>query len=76
MIEANGETIIKLLIHLKNRKQVCQALLMCSSDKAATVRTTRALGAVNCSRGPGYWCETLENAKECGNSVSCNFRNL
>ena len=24
------------------------------------------LGADLCTRGPGYWCESLDNAKECG----------
>lgn len=74
MIESNGETIIALILRLKSRREICEALLMCSG-KAATVRTKRQLlGESKCSRGPGYWCESIENANECGNSVSydCN----
>lgn len=62
--------IIKLILQLKNSKEVCSAMMLCS-DNEALYRPVRSaqVGTNKCTYGPGYWCEKLENAQECGSGV-------
>lgn len=54
-------------------EDVCQTVGACSSAQTAKVilttnekRSPAPLGANKCTHGPGYWCQSHENAVKCG----------
>lgn len=46
-----------------NATQLCTDLKLCSSDQSKAA--PHLLGADMCTRGPAYWCDSLDNAQEC-----------
>ena len=54
-----ADEIVKLLSK-ETATEICQKIKLCSQS------SPQLLGADLCTRGPGYWCASLGNAKECG----------
>lgn len=54
-----ADEIVKLLMK-ENATELCEKIKLCNKPSLPL------LGADLCTRGPGYWCASLGNAKECG----------
>ena len=48
-----------------NATYVCQELKLCNKT------SPQLLGASKCTWGPSYWCDSHDNAKECGAFEFC-----
>lgn len=69
-IETYGSQLYQLILRLSNPRLACREIGLCFLNEAH-YRTRRDLiGSNKCSWGPGYWCESLSNANECGRAVS------
>jgi len=64
-----GKQIIDMIIKSASPKEICTMLGLCSTKQpisAGDKKATRPLlGAKPCTRGPGYWCNSMDTATEC-----------
>lgn len=69
-----GKTIIELLEHETNSRQVCKMISLCSTQQGVHIIPTsekpHLLGKKECTWGPSYWCTSLDTANQCGVSIS------
>ncbi|XP_033111182.1 uncharacterized protein LOC117112217 [Anneissia japonica] len=59
-----GAVIPEVLAQLVNPTKVCQKLKLCQSSN-------KMLGENECTFGPAYWCDSMENAQKCNAVVHC-----
>lgn len=81
LVKQYGPDIIKMIAEVMDPKEICTTIGLCSNATAQNkpngmVKLIPAkqhlLGDQQCTYGPAYWCETLENAKKCGMVDHCN----
>ena len=82
MMEVYEQSIINILRAKGDTKTICTQIALCSAGdffamKSGHIRMLRSaapslVGTDKCSQGPGYWCESKENAAKC-KVTSLNF---
>lgn len=68
LIESYGNKIFHFVATIGSEK-TCKEIGVCVKS-AHTLKKRELLGSNRCTWGPGYWCKSVENAKECGDGVS------
>lgn len=58
--------LLTVLSTQRGSAEACETAGLC-----APVSEASALGRRGCSWGPGYWCQNVQTAQECGNQAFC-----
>eukprot|EP00918_Siedleckia_nematoides_P099386 GHVU01217426.1.p1 GENE.GHVU01217426.1~~GHVU01217426.1.p1 ORF type:complete len:609 (-),score=77.43 GHVU01217426.1:599-2425(-) len=74
LVQAYGPQIVQLLAQYMDPKEVCSMLHLCNKSTSVPMRKLTAskphlLGTKECTYGPSFWCESMDNAVKC-NAIS------
>uniref|UniRef100_A0A023G3H6 Putative prosaposin n=1 Tax=Amblyomma triste TaxID=251400 RepID=A0A023G3H6_AMBTT len=73
LIQAYGPAVLQGVAQLGSSQAACKKLDLCSVEETEEYvrRQIRPLGRDPCSRGPGHWCHSKENAEACKATAYC-----